>query len=275
MEFRGNIIFSVIVHVSVVMMVLALAGRNTGLSRLPENYIEVSLLEDTNERKSLPVGEQTLKDRANSEKRKMKSQVPPSSASDESINPYEKALTPQNPKDAQLSEDALKQVQESDTNSGGTHLKAQEKSLSTGDKTAGLGRDPSNHPSFAPSTPKIAGPSNGMEVSLTTGPHPVAGGTNSSSLIDQINAAIGRAKRYPVLARERGQEGSVVTEFSINAKGRPENIRITKSSGFKLLDEAAKDSVIRAAPFPLVSMPVKVHIIFNIDVNRSGSIETR
>jgi TonB family protein len=84
-------------------------------------------------------------------------------------------------------------------------------------------------------------------------------GVNPTQLIRE---AIERAKVYPELARKRRQEGVVVTEFSINAHGLPENIRVTKSSGFSLLDSAARDTILKAAPFPVVEGRIEIPINF-------------
>lgn len=87
-------------------------------------------------------------------------------------------------------------------------------------------------------------------------------GSGEQHLTKQIREAIERAKTYPALARKRRQEGTVVMEFSINSKGVPENIEITRSSGFSLLDGAAKETLIRAAPLPVVKGSIEVPITF-------------
>ena len=45
--------------------------------------------------------------------------------------------------------------------------------------------------------------------------------------------------RYPESAREDGEEGLVVLRVRISTEGRPEEIRIDRSSGFRALDSAA------------------------------------
>jgi protein TonB len=45
--------------------------------------------------------------------------------------------------------------------------------------------------------------------------------------------------RYPESAREDGEEGLVVLRVRISTDGRPEEIRIDRSSGFRALDSAA------------------------------------
>lgn len=90
------------------------------------------------------------------------------------------------------------------------------------------------------------------------------GETNNRSLVNQIWASIEKAKIYPELARKRKQEGTVVTEFYISSKGMPENIKIMRSSGYSILDSAARDTIARAAPFPVVKITVEVPITFNL-----------
>lgn len=79
-----------------------------------------------------------------------------------------------------------------------------------------------------------------------------------------ITAAIEKAKTYPFLARKKKIEGTVIASFRINAKGYPQDINIRKSSGFEILDSAAKKIVTKAAPFPHVVEPVEIPITFRI-----------
>lgn len=48
---------------------------------------------------------------------------------------------------------------------------------------------------------------------------------------------------YPRLARRRGYEGTVILEVLVNRKGRVEDVRLLKSSGYRILDKSAMDSV--------------------------------
>jgi len=79
-----------------------------------------------------------------------------------------------------------------------------------------------------------------------------------------ITAAIEKAKTYPFLARKKKIEGTVIASFRINAKGYPQDINIRKSSGFEILDSAAKKIVTKAAPFPHVVEPIEIPITFRI-----------
>jgi len=79
-----------------------------------------------------------------------------------------------------------------------------------------------------------------------------------------LRNAIEKAKKYPAIAKRRGLEGTVITEFSINSKGFPENIRIAKSSGFQILDSATKDTILRSAPLPHFNGLIEIPITFRL-----------
>jgi TonB family protein len=142
------------------------------------------------------------------------------------------------------------------------HEKAEEASASLQEKPgkAGYG-DGETHPSptAASSGETASGNSAGVTmIEMQSG----SGGGNAQSIVGQIKASIERAKIYPVLARKRNQEGTVITEFSINAKGLPQNIQIIKSSGFSLLDSAARDTIVKASPFPVIRGTIEVPLTF-------------
>ncbi|MBI5191746.1 MAG: TonB family protein [Nitrospirae bacterium] len=55
--------------------------------------------------------------------------------------------------------------------------------------------------------------------------------------------------KYPETARQDGLQGSLVMRFTIAKSGRVGDIDILKSSGYPLLDDAAKQALIDASPF--------------------------
>lgn len=55
---------------------------------------------------------------------------------------------------------------------------------------------------------------------------------------------------YPAEAVRRGQEGEVLLRIRIGVGGVPREIRVAQSSGARVLDEAARRGVVRAAPLP-------------------------
>jgi protein TonB len=53
------------------------------------------------------------------------------------------------------------------------------------------------------------------------------------------------APRYPPQAKRARAEGTVLLRVIINPDGRPRDVRIERSSGFALLDEAAREAVLK------------------------------
>lgn len=82
--------------------------------------------------------------------------------------------------------------------------------------------------------------------------------------IESIRRSIEKAKIYPVLARKRGIEGTVYISFLIGSKGEPLDVRISKGSGSSILDNATRDIIRRAAPFPYVDSPIEVPVVFRL-----------
>ncbi|PIQ94684.1 MAG: hypothetical protein COV68_03275 [Nitrospirae bacterium CG11_big_fil_rev_8_21_14_0_20_41_14] len=87
---------------------------------------------------------------------------------------------------------------------------------------------------------------------------------NTKNPYDLIRAAIEKVKTYPSLARKKRIEGTVITGFTINSKGYPQDIKVEKSSGYKILDSAAIKIVMKAAPFPKVNSEILVPITFKL-----------
>jgi TonB family protein len=81
---------------------------------------------------------------------------------------------------------------------------------------------------------------------------------------DLIRAAIEKAKIYPFLARKNRIEGSVITGFTVNSKGYPQDIKVKKSSGHEILDSEAMKIVKKAAPFPEVNGEIIIPITFKL-----------
>ena len=86
----------------------------------------------------------------------------------------------------------------------------------------------------------------------------------SSGIVKLISMAIERVKTYPVIARKRGIEGTVYVSFRISIDGRPEGIRVLKSSGHPILDKATVSVVRKAAPYPHIDQPVEVPVAYKL-----------
>src|SRR5574337_536925 len=107
---------------------------------------------------------------------------------------------------------------------------------------------------LAPPTPSVTiGSSQG---GAGRGPAPTAGaggwsgngglGGKSSA----PNYGINPLPKYPLLAREKGYEGTVYLRVLVRADGRVERLAVDRSSGYEILDRAAIDSVKEWAFFP-------------------------
>ncbi len=76
---------------------------------------------------------------------------------------------------------------------------------------------------------------------------------------------------YPEIARKRGYEGTVVLSVVVLKDGSPGLVRVTKPSGYKILDDAAKEAVAHWEFVPgflgqdPVEMEVEVPILFRLE----------
>ena len=79
-----------------------------------------------------------------------------------------------------------------------------------------------------------------------------------------IRTLLEKAKSYPLLARERGMEGTVFVSFVIGSRGLPQDVKIKKSSGHQILDEEVKKMLKKASPFPGVRGEIVIPITFEL-----------
>lgn len=89
-----------------------------------------------------------------------------------------------------------------------------------------------------------------------------SGTTGQNEVLAQIRQQIEEAKHYPLLARRRGVEGTAAVSFKINADGSVSGLKLRQSSGTSLLDQAALQTITRAAPFPAYPDPIQIGIRF-------------
>jgi protein TonB len=244
MKFGSNITFSAVVHVMIITAAMALAGRDA-VSRAPEKYVAVTLIEHAAELRQGAVDEQGKEAageyaRSVTWKRLRKPAVVPSPVRDRK----ETTPTPLPVERSSVRDDA-------DAAKG---RQVEVRGPNPGDQSGGFLTMSSGtmHVAVPGSEVRRGGPGAGEEKATGNDPRAVSA----------IRAAIERAKSYPPLAKRRNQEGTVVAEFSINAKGLPENVRVTRSSGFRLLDSAARETIVKAAPFPVVDGRIEVPINF-------------
>jgi protein TonB len=65
---------------------------------------------------------------------------------------------------------------------------------------------------------------------------------------------------YPAPARKAGLQGVAELSFTIHEDGRVSAVRVLKSSGHSILDEAAVETIHAAAPFPKPPAPARIAI---------------
>ena len=79
-----------------------------------------------------------------------------------------------------------------------------------------------------------------------------AGNAAVSNYPGQVVTRLRRALSYPAQARRQRITGEVHVSFTIAANGGVSGVSVVRSSGHAVLDEAARQTVHRAAPFPAI-----------------------
>jgi periplasmic protein TonB len=83
-----------------------------------------------------------------------------------------------------------------------------------------------------------------------TGNSREAGNAAVSNYPGKVVTKLRRALRYPARARRERLRGEVQVSFTVGGGGSVSDIRVVRSSGLPVLDQAALETVRRAAPFP-------------------------
>jgi TonB family protein len=237
MGIRQNIFISIIIHTMVISSVFIIGGRvRDRTCPVPTDYMVVSLFKEniTPESSSAP---------------------PWKMGAEEDLKDVKGGLSGGTTAKTELTADVIKVT--------GT-VQAQELSISQGIQVPII---------YPTGISGIIMPGQGTDFSIAKSQQedkilekfegvPYTGGTTPPYNI--IRAAIEEAKDYPLLARKKRIEGTVITGFTINNKGYPEDIRLEKGSGSEILDSAAIKIVKRAAPFPRVNGKIVVPITFKL-----------
>lgn len=92
-----------------------------------------------------------------------------------------------------------------------------------------------------------------------------------SRYLREVQRAIANQRRYPALARRRGDTGTVVVSFVVERSGRITGVGIAKGSGSATLDSAALDTLKRLRRFKPIPeaiarnrWPMRVPIRFSL-----------
>ncbi len=92
-----------------------------------------------------------------------------------------------------------------------------------------------------------------------------------STFLGLARKKIEGAKKYPWEALRRNWQGKVILSFWVDQKGEVSEIKILQSSGYRVLDEEAKATLLRASPLPVPPqmeaemLKIEVPILFRIE----------
>ena len=79
---------------------------------------------------------------------------------------------------------------------------------------------------------------------------------------------VAKAKYYPRIARERGFEGEPIVTFTLGSKGELIGLKLIIVSRYKLLNEAALETVRRGIPYPAIPKSLERNSIsFNLPIS--------
>jgi len=114
-------------------------------------------------------------------------------------------------------------------------------------------------PAAAPSSPSPSATGTAESASTPEPPRAMEGNdaAPSSEYLRKLRTRLERARAYPIEARDRGWSGTASVRFSIGRDGGVEKLELAAGSGRRLLDEAALETVRRAAPFPAFPPEIK------------------
>ncbi len=94
---------------------------------------------------------------------------------------------------------------------------------------------------------------------------------NHESYLEMVRVKIEKYKNYPEKAKKRQIEGAVVVGFVIGLDGVVQDEKVVKSSGHRILDDAARKAVRDASPFASPprrlfggEVPLTITIVFEL-----------
>lgn len=117
--------------------------------------------------------------------------------------------------------------------------------------------------------------SSALEGSGTRDEKAAGNGSRSEELnhfLQDVRDRLEAAKRYPLMARIQGQEGTARVQFMINASGEIQEIRLLESSRSKILDEEAVTTVKRLGRFSRLpiswneKVQIQVPLVFQLNL---------
>lgn len=84
---------------------------------------------------------------------------------------------------------------------------------------------------------------------------------------NRVRTLLGASLVYPKIARRMGWSGEVHVSFLLKADGSVEDVTVSKSCGFPVLDKSAVKTIQKAAPYPRpgASVTIIIPIAYNLD----------
>ncbi|MFH1830534.1 MAG: energy transducer TonB [Pseudomonadota bacterium] len=89
-------------------------------------------------------------------------------------------------------------------------------------------------------------------------------GKGGDPLLAKIWRQINSSKYYPSSARRKGITGAPQVSFAINEDGKIKWVKLAASCSAKVLDDAALETVRRAAPLPFYPKPITVVVKYSL-----------
>jgi len=268
MEFRRNIIFSAVLHATIIIAIFAVNVSVRDMTKpLRPDYLTVSLFKEMTGTTNSPVPAPSNKTRflinAQNVKKKETASKNSSDKVDVTISANQHASISE---ETNMSHSAFKENESNPPEFTYTPLWKRDNPPKSPFIKGGLEGDfkmgMEGLPEQNSASQNIYKSQSGYEILESTKRRPGKGGTGNPYVI--IRDAIEKAKTYPFLARKKRIEGTVITNFIINSNGYPQDIKIEKSSGSEILDSAAIKIVMKAAPFPVVDGQIAVPISFKL-----------
>lgn len=247
MELRRSIVFSIILHTTLIFAAFTSFSRDT-VTRISENYMIVSLFKEIAGIDSISFKK--------TEKNKISPSdypTPKTTRVNENFNDRDSdsLITPDENTAHTFLLDAPYQNMDQVLKKSANQHAGISKEINMSDFNI---EDNEKNPPLSPISKEVMGELSTKNILAQ----------ETKDLYDLIRAAIEKAKIYPFLARKKRIEGTVITGFTINNKGYPQDIKIARSSGSEILDSAAVKIVIKAAPFPEVNGKIVVPITFKL-----------
>ena len=117
-------------------------------------------------------------------------------------------------------------------------------------------------PASSPSAKRIDSPHPTSSAPVHELPKPPAQGNDiSGAALGHIRAMIEKAVVYPSIARKLRLEGVVTVFFILNSDGTVDNAKISSTSGSKLLDEKALNTILSlSGDYPVLGKTVELNI---------------